>query len=599
MTNPIIHGYLEDPYLRDGYLLTNVTDHFGIQSKFVINAQKAIAAQARAVINASNAFGAQTRAYIANLPNAIGEQAILTLLKESDIGAQLKLAIESQGFSASQVEQIIIKDHSIGIQANFFTSNFDANGIQTLMVYPDKVKFIGVQSTATVLNSKANGIQSHFHISERPNSSGVQSLASIVDHPFANAGQSQLVIHGFDSFGVQSLFHLNDKMKEMASQFSAHVVDHTKSSGLEVRIDKSFPHIKCEDRGYLKEPYLEGQYLAAGYCVDGPIQVEIILIKPSSEGIQAKAAILAWTHVAAQIMAAIVNHMHPIALQFSSYQAKKLGVQFTAVLYNTNRLRVLYTFPSRGVTGTNWTATSTAAGDFSVNNLNTDIVEQRWQSAATVTTATLTCDTEVVQGVPIDTLAILSHNLTTSANLTLEGSADNFATVGESMPLTIARGEEIYYIAEEYPKNYWRYWRIQIVDSTNPDAYLRIGTIVFGSSTILQGENFTDIVQKKKIHFSDKVKTEGFTSMSNDRALKKSVNLDFQKISYERGNYKNLEYIFDYARTSLKCLWIPDPQSPDRFSVFGKLAQMPDESHQNMGEGADFVDFTVEVDESL
>jgi hypothetical protein len=115
----------------------------------------------------------------------------------------------------------------------------------------------------------------------------------------------------------------------------------------------------------------------------------------------------------------------------------------------------------------------------------------------------------------------------------------------------------------------------------------------------MQGESFVDTVRKRKIHFSDKVQTEGFTNVSNDRALKRAINIDFQKIAYARGNYKSLVGVFDYSRTSLKCLWIPDPLKPDRFAVFGKLTTMPEETHLNMGEGADYVDFAMEVDESL
>jgi hypothetical protein len=147
--------------------------------------------------------------------------------------------------------------------------------------------------------------------------------------------------------------------------------------------------------------------------------------------------------------------------------------------------------------------------------------------------------------------------------------------------------------------NQWRYWRLIISDITNPDSNIKIGTIIFGPSTILQGECFVDTVRKRKIHFSDKVNTEGFTNVSNDRSLKKAINIDFQKISYSRGNYRNLVEVFDFARTSLKCLWIPDSTDPARFAVFGKLSTMPEETHLNMGDEADYVDFAIEVDESL
>jgi hypothetical protein len=128
---------------------------------------------------------------------------------------------------------------------------------------------------------------------------------------------------------------------------------------------------------------------------------------------------------------------------------------------------------------------------------------------------------------------------------------------------------------------------------------LQIGTIVFGSSIIFQGECFVDQVTRSTKHFSDKIETEGFTNVSNDRALKYAVGLDFRSLRYNRGNYNNIRGVFDFARTSLKCLWIPTPQYPQRFAVFGKLASIPVETHNVKGETLDFVDFSIELDESL
>jgi hypothetical protein len=206
-----------------------------------------------------------------------------------------------------------------------------------------------------------------------------------------------------------------------------------------------------------------------------------------------------------------------------------------------------------------------------------------------------------VQGVPVDTFAALNHNLTTSASVVLEASNDSgFSPVEFSVNLSPTE-TNMYYIAPTFPTQQFRYWRLVINDPTNPSGFLQIGTIVFGTTVILQGEAFVDEVTKLTKHFSDKVATEGFTNVSNDRAIKNSVSIDFRNMQYNRGNFKNLRELFEFARTSLKCLWIPDPQQMERFTVFGKLTQIPAEKHVNRGSGtsADNVDFTLEVDESL
>jgi len=61
--------------------------------------------------------------------------------------------------------------------------------------------------------------------------------------------------------------------------------------------------------------------------------------------------------------------------------------------------------------------------------------------------------------------------------------------------------------------------------------------------------------------------------------------------------------MFRRERTVLKCLWIPTPD-PDnqeysaRFAMFSKLAQIPVESHNHKGGDADYVTFSIELDES-
>jgi hypothetical protein len=122
---------------------------------------------------------------------------------------------------------------------------------------------------------------------------------------------------------------------------------------------------------------------------------------------------------------------------------------------------------------------------------------------------------------------------------------------------------------------------------------------VFGESTILtEEESFSNPIKFQKYHYTDKIETEGFTTVSNDRGIKRNLVLDFQNINFSGGNYANIQEIFETMRTSHKALWIPTPRYPSRYALFGKLTQIPSETHQDMGEGANYVDFTIEVDEA-
>jgi len=387
--------------------------------------------------------------------------------------------------------------------------------------------------------------------------------------------------------------------KDNKSQVNRLILDLPRSSKMELRQGKLLHEI-CEDSGYLVDPYLTLAYLTTQICVHAPSQVLRFIGDIDTTYTQTAHGIDRTKSVKSQVQWQITLQRDFLS-QFDRISSVDKGSQVLFALYNTTNLRILKDFPSRGTGGTNWTANSTASGDFSPYNLNTDIVEQVWRSASGVKTGlTLTCDTQVTQGIFMDTLGILNHNLTRSATVDLQASNDaGFGSIPFQIELSVIDEPNIYYIAPSLPVNSYRYWRFIINDSTNTADAIQIGTIVFGSSEIFQGECFVDQVQRSTRHFSDKVMTEGFTNVSNDRALKYSTQLEFRFLNFQKGNYKRIRNVFREARTSLKCLWIPTPQFPERFAVFGKLTQIPPETHKVISGDADYVSFNTEVDESL
>lgn len=292
-----------------------------------------------------------------------------------------------------------------------------------------------------------------------------------------------------------------------------------------------------------------------------------------------------------------------IGVQFKALRVSAIGAQIRAAIYNTTNLRVMCEFPSRG-DGNNWTASSTKASStdsFDVLNLNTDIVEQYWRSDdAVITGILLDCDVGAGNVVFLDTLALLNHNITTSANVTLIGS-DNpgHAPIGKATTLLMEDSENFIHIEPELPTVGYRYWRIAIDDNTQSDNHIRIGTIVFGQALIFAGECFVDRVRKTPVNFADSVPTEGFTNVQNDRGIKNKIRLEFRNIRFNGPNFDKLnDEVFLAARTILKCLWIPTPQFPLRFMTFAKMTRIPEQLHNVKGEDLDYIDFVIETDES-
>jgi hypothetical protein len=463
---------------------------------------------------------------------------------------------DNPAYTAFQVQRVIEDDSSTAWQVSRQTSVDHFEAFQVQRVVEDQ-RDVAFQVDRIIESSKFTGFQVGRQILDFPAYLGLQVARQIIDFPLA--------------------------------------------SGFQVRRDASFPHWACEELGYLYTDYLTYPYLSQGFCVFGPWQVQRTVADfPKATGFQVQRVVDDVKDMAWEVARQVTDYPSYTGWQVDRLLSLKLGFQVRRVLYNTTNLRVMCDFPSRGTSGLNWTATSTATGDFSINNVNTDIVEQQWRSNPGTTSATITSDTEIVQGIPVDTIAILNHNLTTSATVTVEASnSPTFSPVGDSYNMTVEE-TNMYYLAPLFPTTQYRYWRFIISDPTNPDSQLKIGTILFGTTIILQGECFVDEVTKRTKHFSDKVMTEGFTNVSNDRAIKNAISLEFRNIGYTGGNYSNLRDVFEFARTSLKCLWIPDPQDVQRFATFGKIVQIPDELHRNLGaDASNLVNFTLEVDESL
>ena len=406
-----------------------------------------------------------------------------------------------------------------------------------------------------------------------------------------------------------------DSLKTTNAQFEA-IIDATKITNAQF-FKGVLTHKFCES-GYLEGDYLEQGYLAERYCVSLPAQFEVLVEEEKILNAQFEAQIVDFEKILNAQFEGRIDYQNILNAQFTVSITNLLNAQFQVVLYNSTQLRILCDFASRGLTiaeggsgGNNWTAKIgagdvTAPGDFSASNLNTDIVEERWQSTnGSIGNVNLDCDSEIPQGVTIDTLAILDHNISPGGILNLQGSdLANFSVINVTIPLPVTE-ENIYYIAPTFPTSIAqnRYWRFNINDPVNQDNFLRIGTIIFGNSIILsQNSCVTDKVRRKRRHFADSIRTESFTTASNDRALKRQVTLNFKDLKFGTGDFSKLDDIFRVARTSLKCLWVPYPQIPDRFAVFGKLTDLPEEEHNDKSTtdiDLDYINFTITIDESF
>ena len=428
------------------------------------------------------------------------------------------------------------------------------------------------------------GAQFETRVESWPQSTGAQFEASISSGRQTSATQFRGTLRKTPATGSQFEAHIQQKPQALGSRFTKGKLFHSWQRHDIYTVDS-----------YLTETYLT-RFFTAHQNAQFEARVDRSLQKVATQFV----SIIKRQRLQGAQFEAIIAKSEADAAQFNIVTGKGFGAQFRIALYNTTQLRILWEFPSRG-NGSNWTANTTASGDFSANNLNTDVVEQVWRSNPGAKTGIrLDCDTGLPQGVFLDTFAMLGHNLTRSASVVVQGSNNSdFSGAGISFTITDLREENSFYIAPELPNMGYRYWRVAIDDATNPADYLQIGGIVFGNATIFTtAESFSNPIQFRRRHYLDTIETEGFTTVGNDRGIKRSFTLNFQSLNFAGGNYAALREIFDSIRTSHKALWIPTPQYPGRYAVFGKLVQLPEETHTDNGEDADYVDLSLEVDEA-
>lgn len=560
-----VHGYLEQPYLTTPYLASTAEFGTGSQVNRVIDSSKLLGQQVSREIAADSKTASQVnRTVAAQVP--LGSQVDRTIAASASLGSQVDRVNMTAPALGSQVERLIEEALSpLGFQVDLSVTSLDALGSQVERAIGDSAK-AGSQVLRSLL-----GASTTVGMSVLPNTWLHEICQEYLVKPYLSTPYlaNDICAHGRFQVNLITM-----TLSPTSSQVSRVIADNKSLVGSQ--ISRAISSQRAVSSQVSRT--ITGQLMRTHSQVSRQISVN------RATSAQVQRAILAARHVGSQISRVFVTSLHQ---------------QVTLVLYNTTNLRVLSRFPSRGTTGTNWTASSTAPGDFSVNNLNNDIVEFVWRSNGAVSGVTLAADTGVPQGVFVDTVGILNHNLTLSAVVVLQETNDpTFSTIGHEVTLTTTL-VNMFWISPLLPLAGYRYQRFVINDPTNPDGYIQIGTIVYGASTILIGDDIVDQIKWKKTHYKDVISTEGFTNVTNDRTLKRKLGLQFKDIDFQRANYAALEAIFDYARTSLKCLWIPTPQYPTRFAIFGKLSDLPDETHNDKGIDIDFIDFSLEVDESL
>ncbi len=225
--------------------------------------------------------------------------------------------------------------------------------------------------------------------------------------------------------------------------------------------------------------------------------------------------------------------------------------------------------------------TSTADGDFAPVNLTTAALRETWRSS----------DVDVIQRIVIeandddtiiDVFAILNHNLSENAVVTIEGNdTDNWVAPSLSaIPLTWS---EKHLVLVQDLNTAYRYYRISILDPLNACGYIEIGRIVAGRAfTFTQNEDVTDDFTVEPADLAYQMKTEGFFRASNERVQVDRLTMKFDRLttqSSQNANYRGLVNMTRTVGITFPFLTVLDPSDPYYSLIWGQIEALPTRQH--------------------
>jgi hypothetical protein len=222
--------------------------------------------------------------------------------------------------------------------------------------------------------------------------------------------------------------------------------------------------------------------------------------------------------------------------------------------------------------------TSTAPGDFDKSNLFTDSTLHRWRSVDVSGWQEIVIQADLVTD--IDTFGILGHNLTEDAVIQLQANiSNNFL----APPITVTiPWREDYILWLDALGDSYEFYKLRILDPTNPCGFIELGRIVGGQAfTMGDCEGISDDFSISSKDFAEQMKTQGYFRHSNERVKARTLGASTSKVDSKTGNntnFQGLRELFDTVGISIPLLLIADRTDPELFMSWGQFRDIPTEN---------------------
>lgn len=225
--------------------------------------------------------------------------------------------------------------------------------------------------------------------------------------------------------------------------------------------------------------------------------------------------------------------------------------------------------------------TSTATGDFDKANVTTESVKHVWRSVDSLGLHEIVIKADIKS--QIDTFAILGHNFTAGAVVKVQANIDDvwIAPPFSQQAIVDTETNNIIVANDGFGADY-QYYRITVLDPSNPCGYLQVGRLIGGRAfTFINNEDINDSYGISYKDESESMATQGYYRASNENVTVRKFNASFSKIYTVTGqdtNFRNFRKMFKNVKTTRPFLTILDRGTPTTFNIWGQLTALPKES---------------------
>ena len=191
-------------------------------------------------------------------------------------------------------------------------------------------------------------------------------------------------------------------------------------------------------------------------------------------------------------------------------------------------MRILY--DNEAYAGRALTASSEATG-YAVSQLENHIVARRWRATGDSAEWAM-WDAGAGNTITVTDCALNGHNFSSGAVVKIQGNAtDSWGS--PSVDETITYNAEVMY--KQFTGGAYRYWRVSIVDASNPDTYVEVGVIFFGEDLDLG-----DIIYREYAMQYEDTSIQAFTQtgqLYGDQGIVREIyNFQFPFIDTEKSS---------------------------------------------------------------